>query len=92
MQFFSAVFINSGFVGRDNEAVKNLIDSLISGLDEAVYKTGSLGITYYQDEMPRFNKCNYPHLKVVSSIHEWTRHDHVCENCNCDLALNLDQI
>ena len=51
--------MNSGFVGRNKEPLKNLINSLIAGLDEAVFKSGVLGVTFFEDEIPRFTKGMY---------------------------------
>ena len=51
--------MNSAFVGNDKENIQNLVDALISELDETVFRSGTLRVTYYEDETPRFTRGKY---------------------------------
>jgi hypothetical protein len=54
--------LNKAFLGKDKDAIVNLVDSLIAELDVSVLVSGSLAIKIYEDETPKFNKGQYNYV------------------------------
>ncbi len=51
-----AIYINSKYLGKDTEALSNMVESLVLELDETVVKSGTMFAKVYTDELPKFTK------------------------------------